>query len=122
MKIKGFRILIATFVIIVLFQSMVFASTDVNPFSQITAQKPDDNTVAQMNSFRNKLYTVFQIVGTGIAVASLMILGIKYVSSAPNERAELKKYAVVYIVGAVLFFGAIGIVEILKGFGLEVLN
>lgn len=116
MKLKGTKIFILLLVFVFLFQTMVLAT---NPFDQIKPVAPDDTTITEMNSFRNKLYTIFQIVGTGLAVIGLIILGIKYVYSAPNERADVKKYAIVYVVGAVLFFGAIGIVELLKGFGLE---
>ena len=118
MKIKILNILILLFIFVFLFQTIVLAS---NPFDQIEShiQSPDTQTVSQMNSFRNKIYTVFQLVGTGLAVIGLIVLGIKYVYSAPNERADVKKYAIIYVVGAVLFFGAIGIVELLKGFGLE---
>ncbi len=116
MRLKGIKILILLLVFIFLFQTMVLAT---NPFDQINPVAPDAGTLTEMNSFRNKLYTIFQIVGTGLAVIGLIILGIKYVYSAPNERADVKKYAIVYVVGAVLFFGAIGIVELLKGFGLE---
>ena len=116
MRLKGIKILILLLVFIFLFQTMVLAT---NPFDQINPVAPDDTTITEMNSFRNKIYTVFQIVGTGFAVIGLILLGIKYVYSAPNERADVKKYAIVYVVGAVLFFGAIGIVASLKGFGLE---
>ena len=113
MKLKGIKITILLLVFIFLFQTIVLAT---NPFDQIKPVAPDGGTVTEMNSFRNKIYTVFQLVGTGLAVIGL---GIKYVYSAPNERADVKKYAIIYVVGAVLFFGAIGIVELLKGFGLE---
>ena len=116
MRLKGIKILILLLVFIFLFQTMVLAT---NPFDQINPVAPDAGTLTEMNSFRNKLYTIFQIVGTGLAVIGLIILGIKYVYSAPNERADVKKYAIIYVIGAVLFFGAIGIVELLKGFGLE---
>lgn len=116
MKLKGIKITILLLVFIFLFQTIVLAT---NPFDQIKPVAPDSGTVTEMNSFRNKIYTVFQLVGTGLAVIGLIILGIKYVYSAPNERADVKKYAIIYVVGAVLFFGAIGIVELLKGFGLE---
>ena len=119
MKRKGTKILIVMCTFLMIFQTIVLAT---NPFDEIKPVKPDDDTITQMNDFRNKLYTVFQLVGTGIAVISLIVLGIKYISSSPNERADIKKYAIIYVISAVVFFGAIGIVEILKGFGLEVLK
>ena len=36
--------------------------------------------------------------------------------SAPGDRAEIKKHAVVYIVGAVVLFASSGILGIIKDF------
>lgn len=59
---------------------------------------------------------VVQVIGMAVAVIMLIVLAIKYISAAPNDKAEIKKHAVVYIVGAVILFAASGIVEIIKNF------
>ena len=50
----------------------------------------------------------------------LIVLAIKYISAAPNDKAEIKKHAVVYVVGAVILFGATVILEIIKNFALQI--
>lgn len=60
-----------------------------------------------------------QIVGIAIAVIMLIVLAIKYISAAPGDKAEIKKHAVVYIVGAVLLFAASGIIQIIKTFAVD---
>ena len=60
--------------------------------------------------------TVVQIVGVGVAVIMLIVLAIKYISAAPGDKADIKKHAVVYVVGAVVLFAASGILEIVKNF------
>lgn len=57
---------------------------------------------------------ILQVIGVAAAIIMLVFLGIKYVSAAPAEKADIKKGAVIYIVGAVLLLGAtviIGLVE-----------
>lgn len=64
----------------------------------------------------NSVLNIVKIVGTGIAIIMLVVLAIKYISAAPGDKAEIKKHAVVYIVGAVVLFGASGILGIIQGF------
>lgn len=62
------------------------------------------------------ILNMVQIISIGVAIIMLIVLAIKYMSAAPNDKAEIKKHAVVYIVGAVVLFGATGILEIIKQF------
>lgn len=57
-----------------------------------------------------------QVIGTGIALIMLTVLGMKYMLSAPGDRAEIKKHAVVYVIGAVVLFGASGLLGIIYNF------
>lgn len=52
---------------------------------------------------------LIQTIGTFVAVAVLMILGIKYMIGSTEERASYKKSMIPYVVGAVLLFGAVNI-------------
>ena len=49
------------------------------------------------------------------AVIMLIVLAIKYVSAAPSEKADIKKSAIVYVIGAVLLFAATGVLQLVKG-------
>ena len=62
------------------------------------------------------ILSIVQVIGVSVAIIMLIVLAIKYLSSAPNDRAEIKKHAVVYVVGAVVLFAATGILGIIKGF------
>ena len=55
-----------------------------------------------------------QVIAVGVAVIMLVVLAMKYMLSAPGDRATVKKHAVVYIVGAVIMFSASAILEIIK--------
>ena len=44
----------------------------------------------------------------------LIVLAMKYMLSAPSDRADIKKHAVVYVIGAVVMFACTGILEIIR--------
>ena len=62
------------------------------------------------------IINIVQVVGMAVAVIMLIVLAIKYISAAPSDKAEIKKHAVVYVVGAVVLFAASGILEIVQKF------
>lgn len=92
----------------------------------------DQNTAKSVNQFDNlgdnsgastsfqniigAIITIVQIIGTGVAIIMLIVLAIKYISAAPGDKAEIKKHAVVYVVGAIVLFAATGILGIVKNF------
>jgi hypothetical protein len=59
-----------------------------------------------------------RIAGAAIAIIMLSILAMKYMISSPNDRAEIKKGATVYIVGAVVMMGASALVTVIKDFAI----
>ena len=70
----------------------------------------------EINGVVGTVLGIVQIVGTGVAVIMLIVLAIKYISAAPGDKADIKKHAVVYVVGAVVLFAASGILGIVKNF------
>lgn len=120
MKIKketAIRILAAMLTILTLIscmQSTVFASEfSVSP-SDIKATESEASKATQ--NVAGIILGVVQVIAVAVAVIMLIVLAIKYISSAPNDKAEIKKNAVVYVVGAVLLFGAAGILGLIQGF------
>ena len=63
-----------------------------------------------------EILAVVQVIGVSVAIIMLIVLAIKYISAAPNDKAEIKKHAVVYVVGAVILFAASAIVGIIRNF------
>jgi len=79
---------------------------------------PTGNTSAagasNISNITNAIIGIAQVVGVGVAVIMLIVLAIKYISAAPGDKAEIKKHAVVYVVGAIILFAASGILGIIK--------
>lgn len=80
--------------------------------------QPNVNTSAAntAKTASGKILGIVQVIAVAVAVIMLVVLAIKYISSAPNDKAEIKKHAVIYVVGAVLLFGASAILELIKTF------
>ncbi len=75
-----------------------------------------------LNNIVGGLLTMVQVVGSGVAVIMLIVLAIKYISAAPSDKAEIKKHAVVYVIGAVVLFAASGIITIVRNFATQNIN
>ena len=58
------------------------------------------------------------VVAAGVAVAFVMLIanGIKYISAAPNEKADIKKHMLVYLFGAIVLFAGGSIVHFIAEF------
>ena len=81
---------------------------DVNDY--IPSANPSASGVGNVKNFGGTILSIFQAVGTSIAVIMLVWLGIKYIMASPDGKAEIKKQAFAYVLGAVLLFGAVWLV------------
>lgn len=76
----------------------------------------DGNVTNSVKSIAGSVITIAKVICAGVAVAMLTVLGIKYMSAAPGEKADIKKHAVPYVIGAVIMFGCTGILSIIEKF------
>lgn len=111
--IKIVSILLMILMIIATLSTSVFADE-----IKLSSFKADDNSKASesITSVIAALISVVQVVGMGVAIIMLVMMAIKYISAAPSEKAEIKKGATIYIVGAIILFAASGILGIIKNF------
>ena len=84
---------------IFLFGASIIAPQIIETFKETKTAEDAGNTVLGL----------IQTVGTFVAVAVLMILGIKYMLGSIEERASYKKSMLPYLIGAILLFGAVNI-------------
>lgn len=82
----------------------------------VEGAQDSSGAAASINRIIGSILTIVQVVGCGVAVIMLIVLAIKYISAAPGDKADIKKHAVVYVVGAVVLFAASGILQIVKNF------
>lgn len=78
-----------------------------------------NDAVSSKNAVVTIISTVLQIIrtiGLAIAVTMLMTIACKYIIASAGDRADIKKYAINYVIGALILFGASGLVTIAKNF------
>ena len=117
---KLLSIILLTILIVSLSFSISKAATTIHfknygPNAYIGAHD-STGTASSAQNIISALITVAQVIGVGVAIVMLIVLAIKYIYTAPGDKAEIKKHAVVYVVGAVVLFAASGILGIIKNF------
>ncbi len=96
----------------------VFAATGLDQGKPETFEGNDNPPGAEsVGKIRDTVVTVTRIISSTIALVMLLVLGMKYMASAPGDRADIKKHAVVYIVGAFILFALPGIIDLLIDVG-----
>ena len=113
--IKIVSILLMVAMVAMMLSTSVFA-TDYADITQFSGKSQDTQTAGAFQGFIATIINLVQVVGMGVAIIMLVVLAIKYISAAPSEKAEIKKSATVYIVGAIVLFAATGILQIVKNF------
>ena len=120
------KIMLRMFLILILIVSLCNIS---NAYSaQDFADKAKEklgatSSAAIVNTTGNVMGTIVgiaRVVGTGVAIIMLTVLAMKYMMSAPGERAEIKKHAIPYVIGAVILFASTGILGIIADFGKDI--
>ncbi len=87
-----------------------------------TYSKSGKDTTAKdrVSKILSVIITIVRIAGVCIAIVMLLAVAMKYMTAAAGEKAEIKKSAVQYVVGAVVLFGAVGILGLINNFSKNV--
>lgn len=118
------KVLTAILLAIVLVATTVTIADATTPYKAVDQNAKDmfqnstdsTGTSQAATTIIGSIITIVQIIGVGVAIIMLIVLAIKYISAAPGDKAEIKKHAVVYVVGAIVLFAASGILGIIKNF------
>ena len=133
---KLISILLITVVIILNFSNVAFGESSGVLDSKAPEYETQDPTELPSyykpsinNSSEDKLTQkagvilgIINVVGVVISVVTLMIIGIKYMFGSVEEKAEYKKTATMYLLGALLVFGVTTIPNILYKIGTSINN
>jgi TRAP-type C4-dicarboxylate transport system permease small subunit len=100
-------------VALVLIATVCLAVTTV--FGTITIPDPGDGGITPgLKGSVARVLGVVKYICYAAAVILLVILGVKWIMAAPDQKADLKKSAVIYVVGAVLVFAAGAILQVIR--------
>ena len=111
-KIMKLVAILLAVVLVVALSSTVFA-VDLKDFDGI---KDSSGAGTSITNIIGAMINIAQIIGTGVAIIMLIVIAIKYISAAPGDKADIKKHAIVYVVGAIVLFAASSILGIVKKF------
>ncbi len=59
---------------------------------------------------------IVRIIGVTIAIVILLVIACKYMIASPGDRADIKKNAIPFVIGAFVLFGATGLLGIIIDF------
>lgn len=76
----------------------------------------DSNVTGAFTNISGAVITIARIICMGVAITMLVLVAIKYMTAAPGEKADIKKHAVIYVVGAIVMFASTGILGIIQKF------
>ena len=111
---------IACLIFIILIVSCTFISNSVlasdNYNVQVFENKDSGAIGTSIETAAGTLLYVIKIVAVGVGLRMLAVLAMKYMMSSAQERATIKQSATVYVIGAVVLFGAAGILDIIETF------
>lgn len=118
---------IISFLIIITYilgcESIVFGQ-EIDPLA-VVGSGPDPTAggagVTTLYALGNAILGILQYIGAAVAIIATFILGMKYMYSSPDEKAEIKKKLIPYIIGGILVFGAVQLVKLVEIFAKDIL-
>lgn len=111
-------------VAIMIFLSIITVITSANAFAGDISTFDEDKEITEVdnaiNSIGGTIITIIRVAAVAIAIVMLLVIAMRYMISAPGDRADIKKHAVAYVVGAFILFGVSGILTILSQFSSQI--
>lgn len=116
-------IFICALLITILMHSIVFsASTDIySTITNLAGSSNDSSAVSSVNNMAGAIISMAKVICAGVAIIMITVIAMKYMLAAPSEKADIKKHAVVYVVGAIVMFAATAILQIIQNFAVTAL-
>lgn len=81
-----------------------------------TNNEKETEASTKIKSVLDVLVIATRIIGVAVAIVMLITLAAKYMMAAPGDRADIKKSAIPFVVGAFILFSVSGILSIILKF------
>ncbi len=116
-KINKIFVIFITIVFILSISTIANAdlAEDIVDRSSVDASGRIDGTDA-LFTLGNKVLTILQFIGSGVAVIATLLLAIRYMYSSPDDKAEIKRKLIPYIIGGVMIFGVTNLIQLAAQF------
>lgn len=110
MKKKMCITIIVLIIAILLLSSTSMATVSTGAYKDVGKTLSGGDKISQIGGY---VFNAVAVVGSGIAIISITILGIKYMVSSVEEKAQVKKKLIPFVTGTVIFFGVSFIMKII---------
>lgn len=112
---KTCKIIFSIICILTLFSNIF---VDASVVSQFSGEITGSATNAQTSAIKilSSVLDIIRTIGAAVAVIILIVIACKYIIASAGDRADIKKYATTYVIGALILFGASGITSLIKNF------
>lgn len=75
----------------------------------INASSDEKLNTTKMKDISNTIYNILLSLGIVVAVVFATILGVQYMTSAAEDKAQVKESLIPFIIGCIVVFGAFAI-------------
>ena len=83
-------------------------------FGAVNIPTGNNGATGKLQGPVQKIIGIVQLICYAAAVILIVILGVKFMTASPDGKAEIKKSAIIYVVGAILVFAAGALLNLLK--------
>lgn len=97
-----------------------FSAAPLDGFDKSKDELGISEVTGTVDSLTATIMTIVRTVSVAIAIVMLLVIGMKYMIASPGDRADIKKHAVAYVIGAFILFGVSGILTMLLTFGQQI--
>ena len=120
----GWIVIITIVFLIIVYPNVVYGSTVTDAMAGMAGGGTGDTTGAagKLGPLINTVIGLIQITGTGLSLIMVTILGIKYILSAPSDKADVKKQITPLVIGCVILFASVNLVQIIANFATTTLS
>ena len=91
-------LLISICILLIMLPIMSYANINTSLY------KPSTGTPTQVSKIGKPIVGAFKLIGTIVAIGTLLILAMRLALSSPSEKADIKGRMTPYIIGAVMLF------------------
>lgn len=118
MKTRKILKIIISCIIILGFTLPIFANENFNvdSFESTSTSTGAQTVINKTDKILGTAIAVARIIGAGVAIVIIIVISMKYMIASPGDRADIKKNALPFVIGAVVLFGATGILGIIADF------
>ena len=118
------RILKITTILVI---AMMLVSTVSTVFAERAAEvlgklKGNTGAATAVTTTANNIIGIVQVICYAAAVIMLVMLGVKFITASPEGKAEIKKSAIIYVIGAVIVFAAGTLLSVISSVSTNVVS